>query len=257
VRWFALEEVGGVCGRRVTHGDVATPAAGGDRLYWGFSSFLKERESELASAVGADGALYALRRTAFRPQSGCADDLSLSLGVVEQGLRLAYDREAVALESSAPRLRHEFRRKLRTQACALPVLLPLSVRIVRTNPLLAWMLLSHKLMRYLVPPAQFACLVLSARGRGRLLRAAFAIQLAGYGLAAASALLVLSGRASSRAAVPCYALVGQLAIALAPLQALAGLQASWKPTPPGTRPAAIFRMTPGRSERPARFEAGS
>src|SRR5262249_33468861 len=83
---------------------------------------------------------------------------------------------------------------------------------------------------FAVPPAMAAALVASAVAQGRFYRQALRLQLSAYALAALSGLLVASGRSTPRTAAPLYAFAGQLAMALAPLRALRGNAAAWRPT---------------------------
>src|SRR4029077_17940533 len=60
VRWFDDPTIGAVCGRLV----LTDPKKGRnvDSLYWKYETFMKICESRLGALLGANGAIYALRK---------------------------------------------------------------------------------------------------------------------------------------------------------------------------------------------------
>ena len=64
-RWFLDPEVGVVVGRLV----LVDPATGknADGLYWRYETFLKTCEAKLGALLGANGAIYAIRRSLYEP----------------------------------------------------------------------------------------------------------------------------------------------------------------------------------------------
>src|SRR5262249_24384375 len=79
VRWFRDETIGVVVGRLV----LTDPATGRNvhSLYWRYETFLKQLDARLGALLGANGAIYALRRRLFEPMPAdtLADDLMLPL----------------------------------------------------------------------------------------------------------------------------------------------------------------------------------
>ena len=64
VRNFAEPDVACVCGQLVYR--VAGDAAGDcERSYWDYEKFMKRRESDLSSLIGANGSIYAVRRADY------------------------------------------------------------------------------------------------------------------------------------------------------------------------------------------------
>jgi cellulose synthase/poly-beta-1,6-N-acetylglucosamine synthase-like glycosyltransferase len=115
VRPFADPEVGGVAGNQIyTRGDAHSATADGERAYWSFDRLLKQAQSRAGSITSATGALYAIRRSLFRPiPEGVTDDFAISTQVVAKGYRLVFAADAVALEPVAVGAGTEFRRKVR------------------------------------------------------------------------------------------------------------------------------------------------
>lgn len=151
VRVFADEEVGGVFGSYLVNpGSDATSR--GQSFYWRFDQWQKRLESGIGSAVGASGALYAIRRSLYRPfrEVAQADDFAISVGVVLQGKRLIYEPGAIAYENMPRESRQELRRKIRIVNHSLWSLFGLSDALWRSG-FYSVQLISHKLLRYLVP----------------------------------------------------------------------------------------------------------
>ena len=144
---FADPEIGCVSGEdRIAGG-------GGEGLYGRYELYLRRQESRVRSIVGASGSFYAQRRAlcdAFPPN--LAPDFFSVLRTVEQGSRAITQPgaggEMTALHSTAD----EFHRKVRTILRGITTLMR-HARLM--NPfaygLFAFALVSHKLMRWLVP----------------------------------------------------------------------------------------------------------
>src|SRR5712671_4907955 len=64
-RWFANPVVGAVCGRLI----LTDPLTGrnADSLYWRYETFLKRCEGRVGGLLGANGAIYAVRRGLYSP----------------------------------------------------------------------------------------------------------------------------------------------------------------------------------------------
>ena len=152
VRWFQSPEVGVVCGRLV----LTDPATGSnvDGLYWKYETFLKHCESQLGALLGANGAIYAIRRELFAGirRNTLIDDFVIPLLTrLRTGCSIEYDHEAVAYEETPEAIGAEFKRRARIGTGgfqSLPVLWPL------LNPSGGWIAFtyfSHKIARWLCP----------------------------------------------------------------------------------------------------------
>ena len=147
VRPFADSRVGCVSGEdRIAGG-------GGEALYGRYELLLRRLESRTASIVGASGSFYAQRRALCGPfTAGMAPDFLSVLRTVEQGFRAVSEPRAVGTMSSLREPRREFERKVRTVLRGMTTLFA-NGRLM--NPLrfgpFSFMLVSHKLVRWLVP----------------------------------------------------------------------------------------------------------
>lgn len=151
---FADVQVGGVCGRLVLLSQNGQIEAKGERFYWDYESYLKHLEGKIKTVLGANGAIYAIRRELFAALPAhkvVMDDFLIPLRVVQRGYDIVYDKDAVVCEFTAPNLRAEFNRKVRIGAAnfhGIREILPL------LNPLKGFVsfgLWSHKIIRWAVP----------------------------------------------------------------------------------------------------------
>lgn len=151
-RWFADPRVGVVCGQLKLVDAVSGRNV--DGTYWKYETFLKKCESRLDALLGANGAIYAVRRRLFPrlPGKVAVDDLVIPLLIrMESGSRLVYDADAIAVEETAPEVRSEFSRRARIGAGGFQCL---SLIWPILNPRQGWISLafvSHKLLRWTGP----------------------------------------------------------------------------------------------------------
>jgi cellulose synthase/poly-beta-1,6-N-acetylglucosamine synthase-like glycosyltransferase len=159
---FADPEVGGVCGNQRHKGANESGVGAGENLYWKYDKLIKRLESEVGSAVAADGSLYAIRSGLYEPLSDLAqaDDHAISSRVVTSGYRLVFDERAVAYEEPPEEGQREFRRKIRianhTSASILNLPRAFDPRVTGWYAL---KLISHKVLRYFVPVLMTTALV--------------------------------------------------------------------------------------------------
>jgi len=153
---FADPTIGLSSGRDVSVGERQAEGNRGESGYVGYEMWVRALETRVGSIVGASGCLYAIRRQLLdaRFPEGLSRDFGSALLTREGGLRAVSVDDAVCLVPRTRSLQTEFRRKVRTMARGLGTLF---YKRHLLNPfrhgLFAWMLLSHKLVRWLVFPA--------------------------------------------------------------------------------------------------------
>lgn len=202
---FADPAVGGATGELVLDSE-ARPSSDstvgeGLGLYWRYEKWMRRSESRVWSTLGATGAIYALRRSLWRPlpESTLLDDVLAPMRTVLAGYRMVFDDRARAFDRASSDAATETRRKKRTLAGNYQILAQeprLLLPIV--NPV--WLqYLSHKVGRLIVPWALMALLLSSLvlAGTGAIYVVALVLQLLFYGLAAAGAALEARQRMSS------------------------------------------------------------
>ena len=232
---FADATVGCVAGRLIYVDPAQTGVGSGARSYWGYEVFLKERESRISSLIGVSGCLYAVRRAAYVPlyNEACSDFI-IATKMVEQNLRAVYEPAAVCTEETNRHSAQELRMRVRVISQTFTDLWRHRAML---NPLksgfYAVQLLSHKLMRYLVPFFLAALLVTSAALAPRSLFYAlvFGAQVCGYMAAALAWLLERAGGVHHRLlALPQYFVLANLASLIAWYKFLRGERyAHWEP----------------------------
>ena len=191
VRWFKDQRVGIVCGKLV----LTDPRTGQnvDSLYWKYETFLKICEDRLGSLLGANGAIYAIRRSLFTAirRDTLIDDFVLPLLTrMRTGCALVYDREAIACEETPARISAEFRRRSRIGAGAFQSI-PVLWRLL--NPRQGWIaftFLSHKILRWACPFFLLALLAcnIALIPAGAVYQRLLVLQIALYAISAAGGL---------------------------------------------------------------------
>jgi cellulose synthase/poly-beta-1,6-N-acetylglucosamine synthase-like glycosyltransferase len=122
-------------------------------LYSRLERATKSAESLVSSCVGADGAVFAIRRVLYRPlQDYDINDFVIPLNTIGQGKRVVLDPGVYCIEDPSENERKEFRRQVRITNRTLGAIWR-NARFL--NPLtygsFSFFLLSHKIIRFLVP----------------------------------------------------------------------------------------------------------
>ncbi|MFL6334323.1 MAG: glycosyltransferase family 2 protein [Pyrinomonadaceae bacterium] len=238
---FADSEVGCAAGRLVYVDPARTAVGSGARSYWGYETFLKERESRACSLIGASGCLYAVRRSAYVPlyHEACSDFI-IATKMVEQGLRAVYEPAAICTEETNRRADKEMRMRVRVIAQTYADLWRHRAML---NPLRAGFyaveLLSHKVMRYAVPVFLLATLASSAvlAPRSPFYALAAGAQALFYLAALAGWLAGRAGVRSRLLALPHYFVLANWAAVMAFYKFLRGERyARWEPIREGAPP---------------------
>ena len=163
VRHFVDHSVGAVSGD-VQLVNAAREYAASESLYYRYERWLQVLESRLGSIIGADGAMYALRREAFAPVPPqiIVDDFVISMNVACAGYRVIYEPEAIAVEQGTLSSSEEYGRKVRIVAGGIHALFCGQGVPGLKQPRLLWCYVSHKLLRWLMPLFLLAALGTSA-----------------------------------------------------------------------------------------------
>ena len=149
VGYFQDPKIGCVCGHLIYGGTSASGTALVGGLYWRLEERIKQLESDSGSAMGATGALFAIRRSLHKPvPDDIIDDMYLSLDILCRGYRVVRAPDVVAHEMSIPDTADEFRRKIRITCQALNVHRLLWPSIRRLGAWDVYKYVSHKLIRW-------------------------------------------------------------------------------------------------------------
>jgi cellulose synthase/poly-beta-1,6-N-acetylglucosamine synthase-like glycosyltransferase len=148
---FSDPEVGYVTGRMIYANPDGTTIGEGCSAYMRYENWLRETETRLGSVVGVDGGIDAMRKGIYCPMNpDQLPDFVQPLKVVEQGYRVVYEPEALLWESSLKEAGDEYRMRVRVSLRAFWALFDMR-KLLTTwrDPLFAWQLWSHKVLRYL------------------------------------------------------------------------------------------------------------
>ena len=163
-RLFCDPTVGCVSGeKRVAARKEGEMAAEGEGIYWRYESTLKRWDSELYSAMGAAGELYAIDPKLCRevPDEALLDDFMMSMYVVQAGKRIAYTAEAYAMEYGSANIYEESKRKRRIAAGGLQSIWWLrSMLNPFKQPLVTFQYVSHRVLRWSITPIAMVLLLL-------------------------------------------------------------------------------------------------
>jgi len=153
VKYFADEQIGYVCGQ-LKYVNQVNNSEYSEGLYWKYEMILRSLESSIHSVTAGNGAIYALRAADYvYVEDLYSHDLEMPHLMVAKGKRAIYEPTAIAYEKAAANASEEYQRKIRMLARTWH-------RIIKGaclyNPVkygfkYAWMMISHRLLRYLVP----------------------------------------------------------------------------------------------------------
>jgi cellulose synthase/poly-beta-1,6-N-acetylglucosamine synthase-like glycosyltransferase len=176
---FADPAVGYACGQ------VRFTDEGGGNLegaYWRYEMNVREMESALAGVTAGNGAIYAVRASAYIPLSPSGShDLSFPFALAKRDLRSLYVPWARAEEKMVPTLEGELTRKRRMMVGLWDIVVGEGMLRPRGySPLYAFELASHRLLRYLTPLLHLVVLGTNVAllGHGWVYAATLALQVA-------------------------------------------------------------------------------
>ena len=153
VRPFADSKVGAVGAELEYVSDRQTHVGQGAGAYWRYERWVKKMESSVNSLIGVSGCLYAVRKGLYSPISpDMISDFVIASEVYKQQHVTVYSSGTVSREKTLEDAGQEFDMRVRVAIRSINAL----IRYARMlNPLkygfFAVQLLSHKVLRYLVP----------------------------------------------------------------------------------------------------------
>ncbi len=149
---FNDPRVGSVCGSYRLGFDPSSTRDHGESSYWVYETFLKKKESDTGSTIGAHGAFYAIRRALYdRLDDGIInDDFIIPARVVLKGYRAVYEQGAMSWDITRASSVGEFRRRVRIVTGNIQQISILSGLLTK-SPMTAWQFFSHKVLRVLLP----------------------------------------------------------------------------------------------------------
>src|SRR5581483_785470 len=150
---FNDPEVGAASGELVLVDRPGGTGVVGVGLYWRYEKWLRKMESDIDSMLGATGALYAMRKSLYRPipADTILDDVLIPMQAVFEGYRIVFEPEAMAYDFVPHRPETEFVRKVRTLAGNYQLLWENGAFWSPKKNRLFFQYFSHKVARLAVP----------------------------------------------------------------------------------------------------------
>jgi poly-beta-1,6-N-acetyl-D-glucosamine synthase len=156
VRHYQDPTIGGVAGeKRIFKKDEDNASGAGEGIYWKYESFLKRKDAEVYSIVGAAGELFSVRTTLYQePEENIIiEDFYMSLKIAASGYRFMYEPEAYAMETASANVDEEWKRKVRICAGGFQAMGKLKSLL---NPfrygILSFQYISHRVLRWTLAP---------------------------------------------------------------------------------------------------------
>jgi len=198
--------------KRVAARHEGQTAAEGEGLYWKYESLLKRWDSELYSAMGAAGELFAIDMDYYRqaPSNALLDDFMMSMLIVKDGRRIAYTPDAYATEYGSADMQEESKRKRRIAAGGLQSVWWLrSLMNPFTHPKVFFQFISHRVLRWTITPVALMALIplnvaLVMMKAGTVYTIIWILQLLFYAAALAGWWMTTHGRKSRLLYIPYY-----------------------------------------------------
>jgi biofilm PGA synthesis N-glycosyltransferase PgaC len=147
---FQNPRIGAVCGKLqlISDGRIT-----GEGFYWKYETAIKKKEDALDCVIGANGAIYAIRKDLLKPlpMNTINDDFTNSMRVLEQGYGIKYAENAIAYEETHQSDLVEFKRHVRDGAGHYRAIIHLYRLLNPLNYKIFFLYVSHRIVRWFVP----------------------------------------------------------------------------------------------------------
>jgi cellulose synthase/poly-beta-1,6-N-acetylglucosamine synthase-like glycosyltransferase len=160
-KYFSNPKVGCV-GGKLRYLRSESTVAMGEGLYFKYENFIREMEGLHGKMIGANGAIYAIRRDLFVPvPAHVPNDFFHPLTVLGKGLYSVFEKNAIAYEKPSEDQKEEFSRRARIVARSVAALSEVN-KISGILKGKGWFyILSHKILRWLAFPLLLIVLILN------------------------------------------------------------------------------------------------
>jgi cellulose synthase/poly-beta-1,6-N-acetylglucosamine synthase-like glycosyltransferase len=151
MRHFRDPKVGAVCGRLRLFNKQRREYE--ESAYWAYESLIKFYEGKHGAVLGANGGIYAIRKSLFTPlpPDTIVDDFVIPMRILQAGYRVIYDPEAVAFEETTEDYAKEAGRRARIAAGNFQSLRMLGGMLLPTSGFVSFAFWSHKVLRWVAP----------------------------------------------------------------------------------------------------------
>jgi len=234
---FGNDEIGGICGRLILLETGANRSESiEERKYWEYETFIKKAEGKCGILIGANGGIFAVRRSLFEelPPDAITDDFYITLSVLLKNRKFTYEENAIATEDITANITTELRRKIRFAATNFQTLAYFRRLLFNRNVLLSFAFWSHKIIRWFFPLILAGIFVLNVllRKSSGFYSVTFELQLAFYAVGLIGYLFSLVKIRIALFSGVYFFLVSNLALFLGMVRFVQGKQSTiWQSTP--------------------------
>ena len=153
VKHFADKKIGFVTGGTKYVAEEGNGIANSIGLYSKIEQLTKALETKISSPVGADGAIFAIRKSLYQPlKEYDINDLVIPLNIIKQGFRGIYEPEAFCVEKTSKGANGEFNRQVRiTNRTIRAIVNNRELLNPFKHGIFSFQLISHKVCKLLVP----------------------------------------------------------------------------------------------------------
>ncbi len=153
IRHFTDPRIGAVCGALEFTKPDGSRTAELEGIYWKFETFLKRIEGSFGSLLGANGAIYAIRKSLFEPlpPDTIVEDFIIPMKILEKGYRVVYEPQAFATEEATKHIIQEKTRRIRIGAGDFQALIMLRRLLHPRFGFVSFAFWSHKVLRWFMP----------------------------------------------------------------------------------------------------------
>ncbi|SHI54352.1 glycosyltransferase family 2 protein [Fibrobacter sp. UWP2] len=177
---FKDKKIGCTCGHLILSDKSGSVLGRGESSYWDLESEIKKFEGILDRLMGGNGALYAIRKelyTELPTKKSIMDDFFITTKILQKGFFCTFIASAIGTEQTSKEGEGEYRRKVRIGRANFNYLLSYLPLLNPFKPLLAYLFLSHKFLRWFSPHIVILLFILNALllTSGPVYQATFAI----------------------------------------------------------------------------------
>ncbi len=153
VHHFQRDDIGLVTGRTKYLMETDNVTTESTSLYTRLEVLTKHFESRIGSCIGADGAIFAIRKTLYSPLASYdINDFVIPLTVIEKGYRVILEEQAFCFEKTAEGSKGEFNRQVRiTNRTLRAIFNHIQLLNPFRYPVIAFEVVSHKVLKFLTP----------------------------------------------------------------------------------------------------------
>lgn len=162
---FIDKKIGCVCGHLILSDKSGSVLGRGESSYWDLESEIKKFEGVLDRLIGGNGALYAIRKNLYTElpvKKSVMDDFFITTKILQKGYLCTFVASAIGTEQTSKEGGGEYRRKVRIGRANFNYLLSYVPLLNPFRPLLAYLFLSHKILRWFSPHIAILLFVINA-----------------------------------------------------------------------------------------------